>query len=307
MKKVLLTTTVLALTASAAAADIQVKGVGWLGLLYNNAALTNKTSVSTRLHLDFIGSGETDGGLKFGFQTGIRNWSVANAANAGTTGTMNAAKFTIGTDTWTLAAGNTDGAVLSTLNLSPAKVGHINSWGPNNLSSRLGSDVGATLNGLFAADSTFNFTPATQNVTLSANFSGVNVAVSDSGRITDIQEIAVSYATNGFSVGLGYADAGTAGIKTVALSAGYKTGALEVNAGYIDADNGFDAYQLGASYKLNSGVTLQAAYGDTSTAASAAYGVGATYALGGGAFIGGGVGKNALGNTLANFGLTMLF
>ncbi|PCH97721.1 MAG: hypothetical protein COB84_03450, partial [Rhodobacteraceae bacterium] len=291
MKKVLLTTTVLALTASAAAADIQVKGVGWLGLLYDNSGAV-KTQVSTRLHLDFIGSGETDGGLKFTFQTGIRNWTVGNAVNgAATTGTMNAPKFTIGTDTWELAAGNTNGAILSTLNLSPAKVGHINGWGPFNISSRLGADVGATLNGLFAADSTFNFTPATQNVTLSANFNGVNVAVSDSGRLTDIQEIAVAYSTNGFSVGLGYADAGFIGVKTVALSAGYKTGALEVNAGYLDADNGFDAYQLGASYKLSNGVTLQAAYGDTSTATSAAYGLGATYALGGGAFLGGGVGK----------------
>ena len=71
MKKVLFATTALIATASMAAADVRISGYGRFGLDYNDAndrAVNgiSKTTITSRLRLQFDMSTETDSGVTFG-------------------------------------------------------------------------------------------------------------------------------------------------------------------------------------------------------------------------------------------------
>ncbi len=70
MKKILFATTALIATASVAAADVRLSGYGRFGLDYNDAndrAVNgiSKTTITSRLRLQFDMSAETDGGVQF--------------------------------------------------------------------------------------------------------------------------------------------------------------------------------------------------------------------------------------------------
>ena len=81
MKKILLATTVLGMTAGFAAADVSVSGDARMGVVS-----TDGDSVfSSRMRIKFSGSGTTDGGLSFG---GSFRANDAQGAKAGTAGSV---------------------------------------------------------------------------------------------------------------------------------------------------------------------------------------------------------------------------
>ena len=81
MKKILLATTVLAMSAGFAAADVSVSGDGRMGVVSSDGVMT----FSNRMRIKFSGSGTTDGGLAFG---GSFRAHEAAAAEGGTKGSV---------------------------------------------------------------------------------------------------------------------------------------------------------------------------------------------------------------------------
>ena len=92
MKKVLLATTALGLSAGVAAADVTVGGTGRMGIIYNEDGFANNFTGSeqsydftSRIRIEFTASGETDGGLAFGGSIRADN---AAGGNIGTEGNV---------------------------------------------------------------------------------------------------------------------------------------------------------------------------------------------------------------------------
>lgn len=92
MKKVLLATTALGLSAGVAVADVTVGGSGRMGILYNEDGFINDNDDSSqdyeftsRIRIEFTASGETDGGLAFGGSIRADN---ATGGNVGTEGNV---------------------------------------------------------------------------------------------------------------------------------------------------------------------------------------------------------------------------
>jgi len=81
MKKILLATTVLSMTAGFAAAEVSVSGDARMGVVATDGAST----FSSRMRIKFTGSGTTDGGLAFG---GSFRANDAQGAKAGTAGSV---------------------------------------------------------------------------------------------------------------------------------------------------------------------------------------------------------------------------
>jgi hypothetical protein len=85
MKKVLLATTALVMTAGVAAAEVSVTGSVDMGMKYDGSATaTSKTTQHTDVAINFEGSVETDGGLTLSAFTAIISTNEAVHGNNGT-------------------------------------------------------------------------------------------------------------------------------------------------------------------------------------------------------------------------------
>lgn len=111
MKKVLFLTTALIATGSMAAADVRISGYGRFGLDYddvNDGSANGKTSITSRLRLQFDMSAETDGGVAFGARYRAQAESRDNVAGGAT---FNGGRFFAAYEGFTLQVGNILGAV----------------------------------------------------------------------------------------------------------------------------------------------------------------------------------------------------
>lgn len=113
MKKVLFATTALIATAGMAAAEVRISGYGRFGLDYNDAndrAVNgvSKTTITSRLRLQFDMSAETDSGVRFGARFRAQAESRDNVAGVGV---FNGARFFASYSGFTLGVGNIIGAV----------------------------------------------------------------------------------------------------------------------------------------------------------------------------------------------------
>ncbi len=95
MKKVLLATTALVLSAGFAAADVSVGGDGRMGIIGGGTDDTATTGVdetdlafTSRIRISFSASGETDAGLSFGGSVRVDNASSDDQATGGTEGSV---------------------------------------------------------------------------------------------------------------------------------------------------------------------------------------------------------------------------
>jgi len=87
MKKILLATTILSVSAGFAAADVAISGSARMGVVgaYNSDTEKNATTFSSNVHATFTGSGTTDGGLAFGGSFDMHNATGADAGTSGST------------------------------------------------------------------------------------------------------------------------------------------------------------------------------------------------------------------------------
>jgi len=324
MKKLLLATTALTLSAGVAAADVALSGDARMGLTHVNTLAANKTAFTSRARVTFTLSGETDSGMAFGGS--FRADNAAGAAS-GTGGSV----FISG-EFGRLTMGDTAGA-------AQFVIGHVDSI---SLSGHTGLDLNEVL---YLGNNT-----AQGNVRPTARYDytieGFTVAVShtNTGAAPKAAAIALGYAFDGFKVGIGYETQNATGA-IAAVAPDLTATPISLGAAAVPARGKLNHVVVGAQASFE-GITAKAIAGRASGAGSTGFvsrnqyalsvsgsfdavtvtafgrqeftknrhlGLGASYDLGGGAKIVGGVvntnfnAANTKSRTIADMGLTFSF
>ncbi|SUZ31338.1 Porin [Roseibaca ekhonensis] len=280
MKKLLLATTALAMSAGYAAADVALSGDARMGIVYNGS-LARELSFTSRARVTFTLSGETDGGLAFGGSFRADN---AVGASAGTAGSV----FISGTF-GRLTMGDTAGA-------AEFIVGDLAGVGLTGL--------GDLNNNFYISNNPAIFRPTAR---YDYTMDGLTVALSVENPATALfaYSIGASYAMNGFSAGIGYEQI-DGGDDHVIAFLGAEFEGIEGKVTYGESGG---ADQFGVSITGSFDATTVTAFGRQDFVGDTHYGLGASYDLGGGASLVGGVVRNGSlgGFTTADFGLSFSF
>lgn len=265
MKKVLLTSTALVLSAGIAAADVSVGGSGRMGIIDDFGS--DDIGFTSRIRISFSASGETDGGLSFGGSIRADN---AGGGNAGTAGSV----FVEGAF-GKLSMGDVSGA-------PEAAVGDVSGVGLTGL-----GDLNETI---YLSNNT-DLLPGTRPGALYEYSTGdltFYASAGNPGNGEDVYGVAVSYGFGNFTVAAGYEDAddglGASADHTV-VGATAAFGDATVKATYGDSSD-LDLEQLGVSLDYVFGAaTATVFYRDIEVAgvSTDGFGVGMAYDLGGGA------------------------
>ena len=279
MKKILLATTVLAASATVAAAEVTVSGNGYMGIADQ---FTGDIALQSRIRIAFTASGETDGGLAF--SGSIRADNAAGGA-AGTAGSV----FISGAF-GKLSMGDVDGA-------ATAAVGHV-------------AGVGYT--GLGDLNESTYIAGGTKESALyeySAGSLTFYASIGQTSAATTPWSVAVAYAADGYTFALGYEDndngsdhiiagasatmsnitlkavygtaSGTINGNQWGLSATYAQDAMAATVFYTDDSEvgGVEAYGIGASYDLGGGATVKGGYVRNQTASTDGFDLGVTFSF----------------------------
>lgn len=321
MKKVLLASTALVMSAGFAAADVSVGGDGRMGVIGGGSDDTTTTAVdetdlsfTSRIRISFAASGETDAGLAFGGSVRVDNYESDQATN-GTEGSV----FVEGSF-GKITMGDTSGA-------PEAAVGDLSGVGLTGLGD---------FNELVFLSNADR--PAARWDYVTGDL-GLHISADNPGSANDTYGIAVTYSTGGISFGLGYesaeildADIDLLGVTAPggdaeadhivgSVTASFGDATVKVAYGQADVDvagvDEFDFEQMGISIDYVAGATtLTAFYTDFSLEDSAgatvaetdAVGIGAAYDLGGGASLKGGVvDVDGEDDARYDFGISMSF
>ena len=270
MKKVLLATSILAASAGFAAAEVAVSGSARMGLIYDG----NDTEFTSRVRIVFTASGETDGGLSFGASVRADQSGQGNTANDDSTVYISGAfgKLTFG---------DVDSAA----------------------KTLVGNVSGVGLTGLSDWNEVFYGTHTKTAALYEYSTGAVSFALSTGQVDTEEYALAVKYATDVFSVALGWEGGNGAGADRIYLGGSGTFGAATVKAVIADDDVSDTDFALSVDYVAGA-ATITAFYHDVPEAV----GIGASYDLGGGASVKGGiVNIGTLDDTIADIGISMSF
>lgn len=291
MKKLLLATTALALSAGLAHAQgVTINGNGRMGLVYTRTAAGVSTTVmENRLRLQFNVAIEADHGLTFGAFVRTQSGSTGGTAYAGA---LAASRVWVESNGLRLTFGNQDGAIQSRL-VGAQTVGYTGGTFVGSSAGMFAIPQGQTSNGLPG--------PAgpNQRVAIQYQANGYYVHVSHDrawGGANAGTEIAVGGTFGQFSVMAGYANASGAGylagtsISTIAGA--YNGGSWGVSAIVARVENTGTNWILGGNVALGGG-TLNGYVGRYVDGVAATndntYGLGYSYGLGGGARVAAGI------------------
>lgn len=279
MKKILIASTALVLTAGMAIAESHggptLSGNARMGVRYDGTDMQFTSRVRGAISM----AGTTDGGLSFGGSFDLHNAVAAAAGHSGNVFISGAfGKIAMGDvdSALQVAVGQVDQKSLLVLD-GPQEVPHIGGGAS--------VDDPAML---------YTFTSGSLTFALGAK----------DGTLDDRMSAGAKFATDKFSVGVGFADDGAATEVSVGGSATF--GAATLKAVVSDRDDA-----AGMNYAVSvsgtfSGVGVTAFYRDGDSLTEANIGVGASYDLGGGATVIGGIGS-VLGNTVADVGVSFSF
>lgn len=315
MKKLLLATTVLVGTAGFAAAEVSLSGDARMGVTYDDAFDGNELAFDSRARVNFNLSGETDGGLSFGAAFRADN---AGGASEGTSGSV----FISGAF-GTLTMGDTSSAAENAVgDLNEVGYTGFSSFGgvgyergtPNVTYDAVPIDYDGELGNEMAYIATGYNETALYSYS-AGDFTGyLSVGQPEANPTT--YSVAAKYATDAFTVALGYESREDEATQVIGSASGTFSG-VTVKAIYgsisgkgaiLDAKQ----YGLGAGYSMDA-LSIDAFYRKTEldTASDVnSFGIGATYDLGGGAAIEGGVARidqDDFSNTIADLGVTFDF
>lgn len=282
MKKILLATTVLAMSAGFAAADVKVSGSARMGVVYDGS----DAAFSSRVRIQFDGSGTTDGGLEFGASMRADQFG-GNNATLGSGGTTNGDSTVFVSGSFgKLTMGDVAGGASDNL------VGQVSGVGYTNLGDL--DEIGFL--GGTATAARYDYT--------SGNLS-VSVGMGQPTATDDAMSIAVKYAADNYSVALGYSDTAT---DTQVDALGSATfGAATVKVRLADRDSAADiAAALSLDYVAGAMTVTAYATQNHDFAGTDTAGLGVAYDLGGGAAVKAGVADNGT-DTVAEAGVTMSF
>lgn len=288
MKKLLLATTALTLSAGVAAADVALSGNARMGVVYDG----DDFGFNSRLRVQFTLSGETDTGLAFGGSIRADNAGDAGGGNVDTGGMTGGSVFISG-DFGRLSMGDVAGAA----------------------EFIVGDLAGVGMTGLrFLNENTYLSNADRAAARYDYSIDGFTFAISaDEPRASDTASIAAGYSFGDFGVGIGYERVSSSVDHVIAYASASFEG-IDVKATY-GRQSGLalaerDQYGLSVSGSFDA-VTVTA-FGRRDFDANTHYGLGGSYDLGGGAsFVGGVVrdgGSTAAGKqTIADLGLTFSF
>lgn len=304
MKKFLIASTALTLSAGIAAADVTFSGYGRFGLAYNGgaAAGTEKTTVAGRYRLNIDSSTTSDNGVTFGARLRIQN-DIGHAVR-GASGVTNAAQFYARFGAFRLDVGNVAGAGDAAGLLYGADMG----FAPG--SNLLGVSYAAYTSNAYARERV-----GIQATYSAAGFTGrlshIQADQFTSGTTNDETAISVDYAFNQFAISAAYAD--NAGLiadnKEYYLGLAYNAADFTVGLHYADSDVLDTTVGVYGNYKMGA-TTLRGyvARNDRNTNLTKTfYGIGADYALGGGVTLAGKVERNTAKKTTADLGVRFNF
>ncbi len=256
MKKVLLATSILAMSTGFAAAEVALSGSARMGIIYDD--VTEDTSFSSRVRIVFTASGETDGGLAFGASVRNDQSGVGGVANGDSTVFISGAfgKLTMGD-----VSGAADALVGQTSGIG---------YGPNDGLHEIGF-IGTSK------------TAAYYEYSAGALTFGLGFGQPSTG---GEMNVGVKYAAGNYSVAIGYEESDTADLLSLGGSATF--GAATVKARVSDSDAG-TPYSLSLDYAMGA-TTITLVHTNFDDIDDTTHtGLGVAYDLGGGATLAGGI------------------
>ena len=273
MKKVLLASSVLALSAGFASAEITFSGSAVMGV-GDDAGVNGARSIM-ETYLTASASGETDAGLSFGFETTIATFDTDGGLNDDGTSVFISGAF--GKLSMGSVAEADEVATLS-------DIGGLAGLGVDNVAESYTGDS----SGRQSHDVNYTYSADAFMVAVSAHIGADGVG--------DGYAVGGKYSFGDAYVGVGYNEDGlsTNAGSVTSVYAGGTFGAFGVKAMWSEWNPDAaalateDAYGVYATYTVEA-LTLSAAYADGSAETDATYGLGAAYDLGGGAEVVGGV------------------
>jgi len=312
MKKVLLATTALALSAGVAYAEVSISGSANLGMKYDGgaAATASKTTAHSDVSLSFGGSVETDGGLTLSASTTLLNTNNGATGNDGTTVSVSGM-----------------GATLSMGSVTSAdKQGGLADIGLKGIGI---DNVAEDFDGPTSHNAGFTYSSGALSFSVSTLVGGKGGAahtVAAAATKGESYAVGAKYTFGSSYIGVGMnSDDMVSGVTTAAdgdttsIYAGTSMDAFSINAMY----SSFDSEVAGAAKQSSQGINVAYTTGaatisfgfsdkDTNTAGEkSVYGAGVSYDLGGGAALKAGVGKirNAATTTktVADLGVSFSF
>jgi outer membrane protein OmpU len=287
MKKILIATTALVMTAGIASAEshasaIALSGSARMGVVYNGT----DALFSSRVRVSAAMSGTTDGGLSFG--ASMRFDQIGGNGGASTGDTNGDSTVYLSGEFGKITMGDVGGA-------ADALVGQVDGVGYE-----------GTLDGLHEIG--FIGTTKTAFYYEKSTAGGLTFGIGAGQVGSDELNVGVKYATDKFTVALGYEDDSTTGAShnRISASGSVTLGAATIKAKYSsDSAITDDAFAVSASGTFG-GVGVTAFYTDFGTSQN--IGLGGKYDLGGGAsIVGGVVNVGATDDTVADLGLSFSF
>ena len=279
MKKLLLATTALTLSAGVAAADVALSGDAWMGLTYDDSLATNEIQMKSRARVAFTLSGETDSGMAFG--AGFR------ADNADDAATGTAGSVFISGEFGRLAMGDVDSALEATW-FRTRHIGVLENAGGSRTTALGAGPLPAAL--------------------YTYSLDGFTVAVG-AGQLTSGSQtfsVGARYTMDGYGIALGYEDDG-AGATHVLLSGEANFDPVSVRAFVGQLDTGVTNEQYGLDLQATFDAITVQLRGKRDFAGENHLGAGVTYGLGGSATLGASVNRVSGGATTADIGLAFSF
>ena len=275
MKKVLLASSVLALSAGFASAEISFSGSAVMGV--GDDAIDDARSI-LETYLTATGSGETDSGLAFGFETTIATYDTDGGLNDDGTSAFISGAF------GKLSMGSVDEAdEVATFD----DIGGLAGLGVDDIAESFTGDS----DGRETHDVNYTYSGGALTAAISAHIGAAGEG--------DGYAVGLKYDFGDAYVGIGYNDDNVQAAAVTSLYAGGTFGAIGVKAMVSEYDpdgagDNLNAYGLHVDYTVDA-LTLSAQYSTseltnpTSLNDYEAFGIGAAYDLGGGASVVGGV------------------
>ena len=289
MKKVLLATTALVLSAGFAAAEVKIDGSANFGLKYKENGLTDAAGWAGgkeaagwyEIDMNVTGTMESDSGLTFGAQIQLdsdyasapddQNYD-ANVFVSGAFGTIKVGESNwVASDDYGLTDIGFDGIGVD----DTAEI------------SMYGNDADSI------NDLRWDYTVGAVSMTASID------------TISEDYGLALGYDAGTFGGAIAFDHDEDTGFDSTSVLLTASFGAFSGELYYADGDQWNESYGIYGAYKTGPW-TFEAAVADADAAADTSYGIGAKYDLGGGATLAGGIGS-VEGDTAADFGVTFKF
>ena len=314
MKKVLLASTALVLSAGVAAADVTVSGDGRMGIISN---FNDDVSFTSRIRIAFTASGETDGGLSFGGSIRADNAGGITINNPAAGVPVTAADVVpgggvlgvagsvfISGDFGTLSMGDVAGA-------PEAAVGDVSGVGLTGLGDLNEATYLSNRGAQARSARRYDYSFGDFGVPVSADNPVAYPTTADLRTENETYGVAVTYAGDLFSAGLGWEDRDGVGSHIIGgVTVDFAGATVKAIYGTADFDAGGDGDQYGLSIDYGFGATTLTGfwYTDEDLGGAEGFGIGAAYDLGGGASVRAGWASNETTNNDAfDFGVSMRF